>query len=141
MTQRYDLIVFDWDGTIMDSTGLIAACIRESAESVGLPVPDVESAKSVIGLGVGESIRRLFADIDEAQLSAFAAHCRARFLAQDHQLPLYDGIAALLGQLEDDALRERITARFVDLHGQLRRGCAARAAQVIGDLAGWRGVR
>lgn len=49
--------------------------------------------------------------------------------------------AALLGQLEDDALRERITARFVDLHGQLRRGCAARAAQVIGDLAGWRGVR
>ena len=48
--QRFDLIVFDWDGTLMDSTPTIAKCIQMASRDLGLPVPDDSAASHVIGL-------------------------------------------------------------------------------------------
>ena len=100
MTQRFDLIVFDWDGTIMDSTGLIAECIQLAARDQGLPEPSSEAAKSIIGLGVHESTRRLFPELDHAAQNAFALAFRGHYVPRDHEAPLYGGIRELLGELD-----------------------------------------
>lgn len=97
--QRYDLIVFDWDGTIMDSTGLIADCIQLAARDMKLPIPTIEQAKSIIGLGINDSVRRLFPQLDAATQMQYALAYRRHFVARDHEAPLYDGIRELLTSL------------------------------------------
>jgi len=97
--QRYDLIVFDWDGTIMDSTGLIADCIQRAARDMKLPIPTIEQAKSIIGLGINDSVRRLFPQLDVATQMQYALAYRRHFVARDHEAPLYDGIRELLTSL------------------------------------------
>ncbi len=103
MSDRYKMLVFDWDGTIMDSTALIAQCIRHAALACGLPEPTEEEAKSVIGLGVMESIGRLFPGIDQPRAQAFGTHYRAHFLARDHETPLFEGMRELLDSLDGPA--------------------------------------
>ncbi|HEU0259181.1 MAG TPA: HAD hydrolase-like protein, partial [Burkholderiales bacterium] len=51
----YRLIVFDWDGTIIDSAATIAECIRDAARELELEVPDLERARHVIGLGLHDA--------------------------------------------------------------------------------------
>ena len=87
--KKYDLIVFDWDGTIMDSTGLIAECIQLAAGDRELAIPSTESAKSIIGLGIHEATLRLFPELDPAAQSAFALAYRKYFVARDHEAPVY----------------------------------------------------
>ena len=96
---RFDLIVFDWDGTIMDSTGLIAECIQLAAHDRGLPIPSTEAAKSIIGLGIQESTLRLFPELDQDAQTAFALAYRRHYVPRDHEAPLYDGIRELLETL------------------------------------------
>ena len=55
--RRFDLIVFDWDGTLFDSTALIARCIQAAAADLDLPVPSDEAASHVIGLGLTEALQ------------------------------------------------------------------------------------
>jgi hypothetical protein len=52
MPQRFDLIIFDWDGTLANSTQMIIDCISEASADVGLPVPETSAASHVIGLGL-----------------------------------------------------------------------------------------
>ena len=54
--KQFDLIVWDWDGTLADSTGMIARALVKAAEQVGLPSLPLDKARSVIGLGLRESI-------------------------------------------------------------------------------------
>lgn len=56
----YQLLIFDWDGTLMDSEAQIVACLQAASGDLGLPVPDVERAKNVIGLGLYEAVYQLF---------------------------------------------------------------------------------
>ena len=53
----YDLVVFDWDGTILDTTAAISLSIQRAAEKMGLPVPSTQRANAVIGLGWREAIQ------------------------------------------------------------------------------------
>ena len=55
--KQFDLIVFDWDGTLMDSTPTIVACIQAAARDLGLPVPDNRAASYVIGLGLQDAMQ------------------------------------------------------------------------------------
>ncbi len=97
---KYDLIVFDWDGTIMDSTGLIAECIQLAAKDRGLPIPSTVSAMSIIGLGIQESTLRLFPALDRDAQTAFASAYRKHFVPRDHEAPVYAGIRELLAGLD-----------------------------------------
>lgn len=97
--QRYDLIVFDWDGTIMDSTGLIADCIQLAARDMELPIPTLEQAKSIIGLGIRDSTQRLFPQLDVAAQTQYALTYRKHFVARDHEAPVFAGIRELLTSL------------------------------------------
>lgn len=116
MNPRYQLFVFDWDGTLMNSTGIIARCIQDAARDVGLPVPTDYQARFVIGLGIRDTVLHLFPDITEAELQLLAARYRAYFLAREHEAPLFDGIRDMLGALsQTDALLAVAT-------GKARRG-------------------
>jgi phosphoglycolate phosphatase len=96
LTKNFDLIVFDWDGTIMDSTGLIAECVQFAARDMGWPVPDIQTAKSIIGLGLEDAVGRLFPDKSPSQYQEFAKKFRYYYITRDHEAPLYLGISSLI---------------------------------------------
>lgn len=62
--KQFDLIVFDWDGTLMDSTSTIVKCIQASARDLGLPVPGEDAASHVIGLGLYEAMQAVLPGVD-----------------------------------------------------------------------------
>lgn len=101
MAKRYDLIVFDWDGTLMDSTAVIAGSIQAACRDLGLAVPGDEAARHVIGLGLVQALRYAVPDAPESMYEPLVARYRHHFLAQDQAIPLFDGahetIAALHG--------------------------------------------
>ena len=90
MSKRYDLIVFDWDGTVMDSTAVIAASIQAACRDLGLAVPDDETARHVIGLGLDQALRHAVPEMPEAMRPDLVARYRYHFLAQDEAIPLFD---------------------------------------------------
>ncbi len=97
--KRFDLIVFDWDGTIINSTGLIAECIQLAAGELGFPVPSTVEAKHIIGLSLQQSIEGLFPTMSAADYARFATAFRAHYVPRDDEPPLYDGIPELLESL------------------------------------------
>lgn len=97
--RNFDLIVFDWDGTIIDSTGLIAGCIQRAAQDLQFRVPTVAEAKHIIGLGLLQSTETLFPELSPADRTRFAARFREHYVPRDHEAPLYPGIVELLTTL------------------------------------------
>ncbi len=101
---KYRLIVFDWDGTIIDSAATIAECIRESAREMSLPVPSMEQASHVIGLGLHDSLRMAVPELQSEQYPAFVANYRRHFLAREDAMSLFTGMEELLIHLKKDHL-------------------------------------
>jgi phosphoglycolate phosphatase len=97
---KYSLIVFDWDGTIIDSTGTIAECIQQAAAEMGLPVPHDERARHVIGLGLHDSLRRAVPELPASRYAEFVALYRKHFLAREDTMRLFAGMPELLSNLE-----------------------------------------
>lgn len=89
MSKRYDLIVFDWDGTVMDSTAVIASSIKQACRDLALPVPSDSAARYVIGMGLSEALRHAVPSAEEAQYEALTQRYRYHFLAQDMAIPLF----------------------------------------------------
>lgn len=96
---RYRLIVFDWDGTLLDSAGGIVECIREAARELRLPVPAHETARHVIGLGLHDSLRTAVPSLPQDQYREFAEAYRRHFLARQGAMTLFPGVRELLGDL------------------------------------------
>jgi phosphoglycolate phosphatase len=99
LKRRYDLIVWDWDGTILDSTPTIVHCIQQSCRDLGFKEPDDSLASSVIGLGIQDSLRRAVPWIEPVHFQKLTDRFRHHYLAKDHELHLFDGIRELLGDL------------------------------------------
>ena len=93
---RYPLIVFDWDGTLMDSAGGIVACIQEASRDMGLPVPTTERASHVIGLGLRDSLRHAVPELPDSGYMEFAERYRSHFLAREEAMELFPGVEQLL---------------------------------------------
>jgi phosphoglycolate phosphatase len=102
MAKRFELLIFDWDGTLMDSAGVIAACIQAASRDMGLAEPSHAEASHIIGLGLRQALETLFPELPEADHPALADHYRRHYLGQDADIPLFEGA------------REMI----VDLHGR-----------------------
>ena len=98
---KYDLLVFDWDGTLMDSVAKIVACTQAAARDLNIAVPEYEQAKQIIGLGLHEAMARLFNITEEDQVQAVAERYRYHFLG-DEPTPetLFSGAEQLLSELE-----------------------------------------
>jgi phosphoglycolate phosphatase len=94
MRRRFDLLVFDWDGTIVDSTAMIAACIQKAAADLGLAVPTLERASHVIGLGLQDALARAVPDLPAARVDEFSARYRHHYFACEPDIVLFEGIRA-----------------------------------------------
>jgi phosphoglycolate phosphatase len=99
MARRYDLIVFDWDGTVMDSTEVIAGSIQAACRDLGLAAPSDNAAKHVIGLGLQEALGRAVPDLKEDQRGDLVARYRHHFLARGENIPLFDGAQQTIAEL------------------------------------------
>ncbi|MEC5386678.1 HAD-IA family hydrolase [Uliginosibacterium sp. H3] len=103
MTNRaFDLIVFDWDGTLIDSTALIAGSVQLAAADVGLPVPSDEDAKHIIGLGLLQAMTWLFPGLNPEQYQALIERYRLHYLKRDSEIALFSNVRELLIGLRKD---------------------------------------
>lgn len=89
--RQFDLIVWDWDGTLADSTGMITNAIVQAAQQVGLPSLDPKAASNIIGLGLKESIHALFGDIPADIAQQLAVQYSANYYAGEQAIPLFNG--------------------------------------------------
>ncbi len=98
--KQFDLIVFDWDGTLMDSTAIIVKCIQAAARDLGLPVPSNEAAAYVIGLGLNDAMQAALAPgTDPKYYPRMVERYRYHYLAQDQDLTLFEGAREMLADL------------------------------------------
>jgi len=93
---KYRLLVFDWDGTIIDSAASIAECIRDASRELGLEVPGQDRASHVIGLGLHDAMRIAVPDLAPERYPEFVASYRRHFLARKDAMRLFDGMRQLL---------------------------------------------
>jgi phosphoglycolate phosphatase len=92
MSRRFDLIVFDWDGTIVDSTSMIAVCIQKAAADLGLTVPTMEQASHVIGLGLHDALSRAVPELQAGRIEEFSARYRHHWFACEPEIVLFEEI-------------------------------------------------
>lgn len=94
--KKYEAVVFDWDGTVMDSTHSIVAAIQSACTDLDLPVPDARQAAWVIGLSLESALYHCVPDLTAAQLPRFLKRYRHHFLELDRSIALFDGIVDVL---------------------------------------------
>jgi len=100
--KQYQLIIFDWDGTLMDSAQKIANCIKASAREVGVNEPTDQQAKSIIGLGLSEAMTRLFSSASPQQVAKIIEAYKYHFVTgDDTKQGLFDGVEQGLAALEE----------------------------------------
>ena len=114
--QRYDLVVFDWDGTLMDSTRVIAQSLRSACGDIGIAIPSEEDALYVIGLGLADSFAHVAPTLDPEGQRRLSERYRHHFLAGESQMPLYEGVREMLADLDARGLRLAVAT------GKARRG-------------------
>jgi phosphoglycolate phosphatase len=100
MSRRFDLIAFDWDGTLFDSTGLIARCIQEACRDVGHAVPSLEQASYVIGLGLRDALMHAAPGFPTERYGDLAQAYRKHYFASQHEVVLFDGTLDMLHALK-----------------------------------------
>lgn len=96
---NYSLIVWDWDGTILDSAGAIVRAIQGAAADLGLAVPDEARARHVIGLGLADALSHAVPELTPARYPEMVERYRHHYLSKDHELTLFAGIPELLAEL------------------------------------------
>ena len=97
---KYELVVWDWDGTVLDSAGAIAHAIQAACRDIGHEPPSDEQARHVIGLGLIDALRLADPELSPERYPALVERYRFHYLAGDHQLNLFAGIPELLGELQ-----------------------------------------
>ena len=99
--KQFDLIVFDWDGTLMDSTAHITRSIQSACRDLGLPVPDDQAASYVIGLGLRDALQIAAPTLDPADYPKLADRYRVHYLTGDPTIELFVGARVMLENLRD----------------------------------------
>ncbi len=97
--RQFDLIVFDWDGTLFDSTALITRSIQRACADLGVAVPSDRDASHVIGMGLVEALQHAAPGLPRERYADMGARYRHHYVAQQHELTLFEGILPLLADL------------------------------------------
>lgn len=101
MKNRFELIVFDWDGTLVDSVDWIVHCLRKAADDQGCVVPPVNEVKNIIGLSIHKSLDKLFPELgDVARQQLISGYSEAFFSRQITENDLFAGVADMLRQFK-----------------------------------------
>ena len=98
--RRFDLLVFDWDGTLFDSTALIVRCMQSACADIGVAVPSAERAAYVIGLGLHDALQHAVPGLPESRYPELGRRYRHHYMASQHELVLFDGTLAMLQALK-----------------------------------------
>jgi phosphoglycolate phosphatase len=132
--RQYDLIAFDWDGTLFDSTKIIVRCIQQAVADVGGVVPNDHDASYVIGMGLMEALAHAAPDVPRERYAELGAAYRKHYLAHQDDITLFDGVLPMLAELR------RRHHRLAVATGKSRRGLdeALRSAQLAGVFDGSR---
>ncbi|NML46916.1 HAD-IA family hydrolase [Ramlibacter sp. G-1-2-2] len=97
--RQFDLIAFDWDGTLFDSTKIIVRCIQQAVADVGGTVPSDQDAAYVIGMGLIEALAHAAPDVPRDRYPELGANYRRHYLAHQEDLSLFDGVLPMLQAL------------------------------------------
>lgn len=99
MPRKFELLVFDWDGTLMDSAAAIAESLQAACVELDLPVPSIAQARYVIGLGLADAMQYILPDLPAADYAKVADRYRVHFLRRDGGTTLFPGVAAMIREL------------------------------------------
>ncbi|OFS73398.1 HAD family hydrolase [Pseudomonas sp. HMSC08G10] len=117
MNKPYELLIFDWDGTLADSIGRIVEAMNAAAERAGEASSSDAAIKGIIGLALGEAISTLYPHLDAVQVEVFRQHYADIYMALDQQpSPLFDGVVESLEAFRADGYRLAVAT------GKARRG-------------------
>jgi phosphoglycolate phosphatase len=98
--RRFDLIAFDWDGTLFDSTGLIVRSIQAASRDLGMPEPSDVQAAYVIGLGLMDALRHAVPDLPVERYPELGRRYRHHYMARQHEIVLFEGTREMLAALK-----------------------------------------
>ena len=101
MANRFDLLVFDWDGTLVDSAAHIAGALQAAFRDLDLPVPTTPAARHVIGLGLADAMAYLNPGLDRKRYDDVAERYRVHFLAGDQGMTLFADVEAGIAALKE----------------------------------------
>jgi phosphoglycolate phosphatase len=97
--RQFDLIAFDWDGTLFDSTKIIVRCIQQAVADVGGVVPTDHDASYVIGMGLMDALAHAAPDVPRERYAELGASYRRHYLKHQDDLSLFQGVLPMLGDL------------------------------------------
>ena len=117
--KRFALVVFDWDGTLMDSAAAIVHAILAASRDLGLAPPTEERARHVIGLGLDEAMRYVAPGLPPERYPEMADSYRRHYFARQHELVLFAGVENLLARLAERGFQLAVAT------GKSRRGLDA----------------
>ena len=98
--RQFDLIVFDWDGTLFDSTALIARCIQAACADLGVAVPSDAQASYVIGMGLSEALQHAAPELPRERYRELGERYRHHYFARQHEIVFFEGTLAMLQALK-----------------------------------------
>jgi len=98
--RRFDLIAFDWDGTLFDSTQIIVRCIQRAVADVGGRVPSDEAAAYVIGMGLMQALAHAAPDVPPEKYPELGARYRYHYMVHQDDLSLFAGVLSMLASLK-----------------------------------------
>jgi len=97
--KHYDAVIFDWDGTLMDSTFSIVESIQLASADVGLPVPSTMQASWIIGLSLESGLYKAVPELTADLMPAFIERYRHHFFQRDKSIKMFDGAVPMLAEL------------------------------------------
>ena len=97
---QFDLIAFDWDGTLFDSTAIITRCIQQAVVDVGGTMPSREQASYVIGMALTQALAHAAPDVPPERYPALGERYRHHYTAHHNDISLFEGVLPLLSDLK-----------------------------------------
>ncbi|MBK6385652.1 MAG: HAD-IA family hydrolase [Rhodoferax sp.] len=99
-SRQFDLIAFDWDGTLFDSTTIITRCIQMAVQDVGGTVPSDKDASYVIGMALMQALAHAAPDVPKDKYPELGARYRHHYIAHQNDISLFQGVLPLLSDLK-----------------------------------------
>lgn len=132
--RQFDLIAFDWDGTLFDSTAIITRCIQSAVRDVGGVVPSDRDAAYVIGMGLMQALAHAAPDVPESKYPELGERYRHHYAVHANDISLFEGVLMMLADLK--ARQHCLTVAT----GKSRRGLdeALQAVELQGLFSGSR---
>ncbi|MBW8363850.1 MAG: HAD-IA family hydrolase [Rhizobium sp.] len=105
MPRQFDLLIFDWDGTLMDSAGVIVDSIQRACEDIGLAAPSERASRQIIGLGLIQALQTLLPHLPADDYPRLVERYRHHYLGRDADLPLFAGVASGIRDLHESGFQ------------------------------------